>query len=94
MEEQAFRDFLKTNVPQEKTCENLLKVAEYIKSRDCAFFSKFSQMDWYYKNVFCLDKASMVFQFAMFDFLKDFFTGFADRYGYWYIDMMNAHFSS
>lgn len=94
MEEQAFRDFLKTNIPQKKTHENLLSVAEYIRNNDSVFSHKYSEMAWYYRNVFCLDPSSTIFQFAMYDFLKDYFTNFADRYGYWYIDMMNAHFSS
>ena len=92
MDLKEFETYLKNFVPKHKTVDNLMKIAAYIQGKDFSFYRRFSLMREFYFDVYGLDKSCLAFRFAMYDFLKEYFTIFAEIYGTKYIETINNHF--
>lgn len=94
MDLKEFEIYLRNFVPKYKNVDNLMKIAAYIQGKDFLFYRRFSLMRNFYYKVYGLDKSCFVFQFAMLDYLKEYFTVFAENYGTEYIDAINGHFGA
>lgn len=87
-----FEIYLRNFVPKFKNVDNLMKIAAYIQGKDFSFYRRFSEMRKFYFDVYGLDKTCFAFRFVMYDYLKEYFTRFAEIYGLKYIDAIENHF--
>lgn len=94
MDLKEFETYLKNFVPKYKTVDNLIKIAAYIQGKDFSFYRRFSLIRHFYYEIYGLDKSCLAFRFVMQDYLKEYFTVFAEVYGTKYIDTINEHFGA
>ena len=94
MDLKEFETYLKNFVPKRKNVDNLMKIAAYIQGKDFSFYRRFSLIRKFYYEIYGLDKSCLAFRFVMQDYLKEYFTVFAEVYGTKYIDTINEHFGA